>query len=130
MDRRFFRRDANLQPPAGMIIAEFTSGTDALHFARAKGPRYTVTPGINHVYAVRVSEDADTRKDSVRQACDTPYDVLASSAASPSADSARPAPTVEETGRRFSLHAMTPRGAALLPELQKLLSRLPHGDSL
>ena len=53
-----FRRDTSLQPPAGMIIAEFTSGQDALSFARSKGPLYTVTPGINHVYAVRVRESA------------------------------------------------------------------------
>lgn len=40
---------------AGDIIAEFANGHDAADFARMKGGagRYTVTPGINLVFAVR-----------------------------------------------------------------------------
>lgn len=48
-----FRRDSNTEIAVGTIIAEFTCGTDALHFARMKGNDYTVTAGINHVFAVR-----------------------------------------------------------------------------
>lgn len=47
-----FRRD-RIPPPIGYIIAEFACGTDALNFARLKGSTYTVTPGINKMYAVR-----------------------------------------------------------------------------
>lgn len=38
---------------AGGIIAEFADLSDAAAFAEAKGPGFTVTPGINHCYAVR-----------------------------------------------------------------------------
>lgn len=38
---------------AGEIIAEFANGHDAANFARSKGADYTVTPGINLVFAVR-----------------------------------------------------------------------------
>lgn len=39
---------------AGDIIAEFANGHDAADFARMKGADdYTVTPGINFVFAVR-----------------------------------------------------------------------------
>lgn len=39
---------------AGGIIAEFANGHDAANFARMKGAdEYTVTPGINFVFAVR-----------------------------------------------------------------------------
>lgn len=40
-----------LQP--GRAIAEFDCGRDAVQYAKAKGPGYTVTPGINHLFAVR-----------------------------------------------------------------------------
>lgn len=54
----FFRRDAAIKPRPGTIIAEFTNGQDALDFVRTqreKGNDYSVTPGINHMYAVRVA---------------------------------------------------------------------------
>lgn len=40
---------------AGNIIAEFANGHDAANFVRIKGgvERYTVTPGINLLFAVR-----------------------------------------------------------------------------
>lgn len=40
---------------AGGIIAEFANGPDAADFMRIKGgaSRYTVTPGINLLFAVR-----------------------------------------------------------------------------
>jgi hypothetical protein len=48
------RQPGALPGPATAIVAEFRDGADALQFARAKGlDRYTVTAGINHVYAVR-----------------------------------------------------------------------------
>ena len=37
----------------GRIVAEFDCGRDALQYAKAKGPGYTVTPGIHHLFAVR-----------------------------------------------------------------------------
>jgi hypothetical protein len=38
----------------GPIIAEFVNGTDARDFCIAKGlTKFTVTPGINHPFAVR-----------------------------------------------------------------------------
>ena len=37
----------------GPPIAEFASGSDALAFKRLKGATYTVTAGINYVFAVR-----------------------------------------------------------------------------
>ena len=43
-------------PPApivGRAIAEFDCGKDALDYAKAKGPGYTVTAGITHLFAVR-----------------------------------------------------------------------------
>lgn len=40
-------------PQPGRSIAEFDCGRDALQYAKAKGPGYTVTPGINHLFAVR-----------------------------------------------------------------------------
>ena len=40
-------------PQPGRIIAEFDCGRDAVQYAKAKGPGYTVTPGINHLFAVR-----------------------------------------------------------------------------
>ncbi len=52
------------------------------------------------------------------------------SAASPSADSAPSAPTPQETEGRFFVRALTPKGLRMAPELARLLSRLPHGDSL
>lgn len=46
---------ANGEIVAGGIIAEFSNGRDAAEFARLKGggDLYTVTPGINLLYAVR-----------------------------------------------------------------------------
>ena len=44
--------DANARQP-GRIVAEFDCGRDALQYAKAKGPGYTVTPGIHHLFAVR-----------------------------------------------------------------------------
>ena len=44
--------DANARRP-GRIIAEFDCGRDAVQYAKSKGPGYTVTPGINHLFAVR-----------------------------------------------------------------------------
>ena len=49
----FFRRDMNVKPRVGTIVAEFGNAADALHFSKAKGADYTVTAGINLVYAVR-----------------------------------------------------------------------------
>ena len=37
----------------GRIVAEFANGADALAFKRLKGATYTVTAGINYVFAVR-----------------------------------------------------------------------------
>jgi hypothetical protein len=46
---------------AGGIIAEFANGHDAADFARMKGANdYTVTPGINFVFAVRPWIKRDT----------------------------------------------------------------------
>lgn len=42
--------DANARQP-GRIIAEFDCGTHAVEYAKKHG--YTVTPGINHIFAVR-----------------------------------------------------------------------------
>lgn len=47
------RKIASGEVFAGEIIAEFANGHDAANFARAKGAGYTVTPGINLVFAVR-----------------------------------------------------------------------------
>ncbi len=52
------------------------------------------------------------------------------SAASPPVDSAPSAPTPQETEGRFFVRALTPKGLRMAPELARLLSRLPHGDSL
>jgi hypothetical protein len=52
---RHFRRDANIQPAPDTIIAEFGNGEDARDFARMKGPGFYVSPGINHVFAVRTA---------------------------------------------------------------------------
>ena len=50
------RRDKAAELPPGTVIAEFANGEDALLFARMKGPRFYVSPGINHfVFAVRTA---------------------------------------------------------------------------
>ena len=49
-----FRRDTNIRPVPGTIVAEFACGSEALEFASSKG--YTVTAGINHPFAVRVKQ--------------------------------------------------------------------------
>lgn len=49
-----FRRDTQIQPSPGTIIAEFANGQDVLDFKRLKGPGYYISPGINQVYALRV----------------------------------------------------------------------------
>ena len=41
---------ANARRP-GRIVAEFDCGTHAVEYAKRHG--YTVTPGINHIFAVR-----------------------------------------------------------------------------
>ncbi len=38
-------------PQPGRIVAEFDCGTHAVEYAKKHG--YTVTPGINHLFAVR-----------------------------------------------------------------------------
>jgi hypothetical protein len=38
------------------------------------------------------------------------------------------APVPSREPRSFSLTALTPKGRALLPEVEHLLSRLPHGE--
>jgi hypothetical protein len=44
---------------------------------------------------------------------------------------ARPAQSPSEPGRgSFFLHALTSKGEAQLPEIQRLLNRLPHGEDL
>lgn len=53
---RQFRRDAQITPAPGTIIAEFTNAFDAMGFRRQKGNGYTVTAGINLPFAVRVAE--------------------------------------------------------------------------
>lgn len=55
----FFRRDANVKPPAGLVVGEFANAQDALHFARYKGGDYTVTAGINLTFAVRVKSSQE-----------------------------------------------------------------------
>lgn len=52
-----------------------------------------------------------------------------SAAGTPSGADARPAQNISESGCGFSLIPFTPRGKAQLPEIERLLSRLPHGDS-
>jgi hypothetical protein len=48
----------------------------------------------------------------------------------PSADSS-PAPlATRETAGGFGLRAYTPRGVSMLDALERVLGRLPHGDSL
>lgn len=47
----------------------------------------------------------------------------------PSVVDARPAQNISERGRGFSLVARTSKGEAMLPEIQRALNRLPHGDS-
>lgn len=48
--------DSHITPPPGTMIAEFANGQDALDFSRLKGRKYTVTPGVSFVFAVRVAE--------------------------------------------------------------------------
>lgn len=57
---------------------------------------------------------------------------LESDAATNASDADRRAPNPQGLAGGFSLHALTPKGERLLPELQRMLGRLelPHGDSL
>lgn len=51
----------------------------------------------------------------------------------PSADADRQAPTLPTPSGPvggFSLHAFTPKGQAGLASIERLLEKLPHGDSL
>lgn len=53
-----------------------------------------------------------------------------SAADNPSAG-ATPVPSaLTGAGVGFSLHALTPKGRERLPELERLLSRIPHGGDL
>lgn len=46
-----------------------------------------------------------------------------------SVDSDRPAPALPmESGRRFSLIPLTPRGASMVDAIDRVLERLPHGE--
>lgn len=55
--------------------------------------------------------------------------ILPSAAALSGADSA-PAPQVREVAGGFKLTAFTPRGVSMLDAMDRVLARLPHGDSL
>jgi hypothetical protein len=111
MDRRQFRRDANLEPPAGMAVAEFANGTLALDFIRmCLDKSYTVTAGINLPFAVRkrIPESA------------------AATSHGPDADPTSVTPSRESGG--FSLTALTPKGERLMPEIARMLGRLEMSD--
>lgn len=58
-----------------------------------------------------------------------PYD-HESAVCPPSDADARPPQNISERGRGFSLTARTPKGEAMLPEIQRVLSQLPHGSDL
>ncbi len=104
-----FRRDAQILPAPGSIVAEFSNGQQALRFARENG--YTVTAGINYPFAVRIP-------------CEEPTESVAASPSGP--DSRPPAPTPSETGGGFQLRARTAYGQLAL---DALLARLPRtGD--
>lgn len=64
-------------------------------------------------------------------------DIHESAAGTPSGADARPAQNISDAGRGFSLIPFTPKGAAGLREIERVLGtlevvdeRLPHGDSL
>lgn len=54
-----FRRDANIKPSPGTVIAEFDNAFDAMSFRRLKGAGYSITAGINLPFAVRIAEMAE-----------------------------------------------------------------------
>lgn len=51
---------------------------------------------------------------------------LESAAGTPSGADARPAQNISESGCGFTLVPFTRKGAAQLPEIERLLARLPH----
>lgn len=87
----------------GTVIAEFLSGSDALHFKdRCCDESYTVTAGINLPYAVRKAEPNQF------------------------ADVTTPAVNLTER-LRLRLVGVTDRGRAGVESIQR---RLPHGEDL
>lgn len=110
MDRRTFRRDSHLEIPAGLAVAEFANGTLALDFIRmCLDKTYTVTAGINLPFAVR--------KRIPESAGDSTLATGAGAAPKP--------PLGAAPG--FSLTALTPKGARLLPEIERILGMVEVG---
>jgi hypothetical protein len=108
---REFRRDAYLTIAPGKIVAEFACGTMALDFIeRCLDRSFTVTAGNNLTFAVRKRQPESA--------------VVNHSADAPPASS-----LPREAGAGFTLTGFTDKGKAALPELLRVLARLPHtGD--
>lgn len=132
IERRMFRRDTDLEVAPGTIVAEFSNGTLALNFMKyCLPPGYTVTAGINMVFAVRkvcVHPIKHLRAVDGHSECGACGVALESADCPPSVADARPAQNLSERGRGFTLQEFTPKGQAGIAHIERVLGTLEVVD--